>query len=64
MTEVAKYTAETAVPFKFDDPVRHEIAMREVAETLVFTSEEGQRFTGIHVNRDFVEGGNPPPSKA
>lgn len=45
-------------PYWFEDPARHDLAMREVAETLVLIGENEQRFSAIHVNRDFTE--KPP----
>jgi len=47
------YAPENTYPFMFDDMERHATAMREVGEQVIFEGEEGQRYSGLHVNRDF-----------
>lgn len=50
----ALFTAEAVEPVWFSDAERHEIAMREVSEQVYFTSDSGQRFSGLHLNRDYA----------
>lgn len=46
-------------PFWFEDPLRHAMAMREVAESVTLTADDGQEYSGLYVNRDFSGSGKP-----
>jgi pimeloyl-ACP methyl ester carboxylesterase len=50
-----RYDPENINPFWFEDPERHETAMREAVETLTLTADDGQQFSALHLNRDFSE---------
>jgi pimeloyl-ACP methyl ester carboxylesterase len=52
------YAPQNIEPFWFEDSERHDTAMREAVETLVLTTDDGQRFSALHLNRDFSE--KPP----
>lgn len=41
-------------PFWFHDPERHAVAMREATEPLTMEADDGQRFSGLYMNRDFT----------
>lgn len=49
------FSVEKSSSFWFEDPERHQTAMREAVETLVLTADDGQRFSALHLNRDFSE---------
>lgn len=51
----ADFTAANTAPRQFEDPERHRIAMREAIETVILTGENGQKFSGLHLNRDFTD---------
>lgn len=53
ITETSRYSPENVEPRQFADPERHQTAMREVAEPVLFAADDGQRFSGLHLNRDF-----------
>ena len=42
-------------PFRFTDQERHDTALREAIETVIFDTEDGQQFSGLHLNRDFSD---------
>jgi len=49
------FSAQNTEPYRFADEARHEAALRE-ADELVCLRNRNQRFSGLHLNRDFSEG--------
>lgn len=49
------YSAENVIPFTFDDPARHDLALRESLDLVRLSSHGGQEFSGLHLNRDYTE---------
>jgi pimeloyl-ACP methyl ester carboxylesterase len=55
MPDLEKPNTIPIEPFRFEDPERHAIAMREVSEVLLFEGEGRQKISGLWLNRDFSE---------
>jgi hypothetical protein len=58
MVNAEEYASDRVEPFWFDNPERHATAMREAVETMILTADDGQRFSALHLNRDFSD--RPP----
>src|SRR5687768_13973120 len=55
MSSFEQFSAEVVTPFSFEDQERHQMAMNEVMEIITLTSKDGQKFSGLHLNRDFPD---------
>lgn len=50
-----RFCAANVDPLWFEDPERHDTAMRETIETVTLTGDGDQQFSGLHLNRDFSD---------
>ncbi|MDB5164772.1 MAG: hypothetical protein JWL89_398 [Candidatus Saccharibacteria bacterium] len=50
-----EFTANAVSPVWYEDQARHQTAMRELTEPVTLISDDGQQFSGLHINRDFTD---------
>lgn len=55
MSNLEQFSPEAIAPFTFEDQGRHKTAMGEVMEAITLASDQGQKFSGVHLNRDFPD---------